>query len=65
MNTEVPGGEQPDLGMDDPPGEGFVDGEQDLLVGSKQQRHDQAGQDQADQPDVPAGVGEESVSPGM
>ena len=34
------------------------------LVGSTQQLHDQAGQDQADLPDVPAGVGEESVKAG-
>ena len=35
MNTEVPGGEQPDLGMDDPPGEGFV---LRLLLGSQLRR---------------------------
>jgi hypothetical protein len=35
MNAEVPGGEQPDLGMDDPPGEGFV---LRLLLGSQLRR---------------------------
>src|SRR5450755_726066 len=44
-----------------PPGQGFVDGEQDRRVGREQQVHDQGGQDQADLPDVPAGAREEPV----
>jgi Domain of unknown function (DUF5753)/Helix-turn-helix domain len=35
VNAEVPGSEQPDLGMDDPPGEGFV---LRLLLGSQLRR---------------------------
>src|SRR5664279_855712 len=46
-------------------GEGFIDGEQDRVVGCEQQVDDQGGQDQADLVDVPAGAGEEPVGAGM
>jgi hypothetical protein len=46
-------------------GEGFIDGEQDRVVGWEQQVDDQGGQDQADLVDVPAGAGEEPVGAGM
>ena len=48
-----------------PSGQGFVDGEQDRVVGWEQQFHDQGGQDHADLVDVPASVREEPVGAGM